>query len=74
MPPLSSGSSKTRWQGHILPADSQSAFTYEALRVRLKPEDYRAEAEKLRVALEDQGQQVLLKYLAGDSPPQSRAD
>jgi len=62
-------------QGHILPADDPSAFTFlDALSVRLKPEEYRAEAEKLRVALEDRGQQVLLTYLAGEQTPQKRDD
>jgi tetratricopeptide (TPR) repeat protein len=62
-------------QGRILPAEDQSAFTFlDTLQQRLKPEDYRPQAEKLRVTLEDQGQQVLLKYLAGEAAPQTKAD
>lgn len=61
-------------EGRILPTDDQSAFVYlRALKARLKAEDYPAEAAKLRVALEDKGQQVLLDYLAGDETPQKRA-
>jgi Flp pilus assembly protein TadD len=61
--------------GRILPVDDQSAFTFlQALRARLKLDEYRAEAEKLRVALEDRGQQVLLTYLAGEQTPQKRED
>jgi tetratricopeptide (TPR) repeat protein len=62
-------------QGRILPAEDQSAFTFlDTLSRRLKPADYRPQAEKLRVALEDKGQQVLLKYLAGEAVPQTRDD
>jgi tetratricopeptide (TPR) repeat protein len=62
-------------QGRILPAEDQSAFTFlEALRALLKADEYAIEAEKLRVALEDRGQQVLLTYLAGEQIPQKRDD
>jgi tetratricopeptide (TPR) repeat protein len=62
-------------RGRILPADDPSAFTFlDTLYRRLQPRDYRLQAEKLRVALEDKGQQVLLKYLAGEAAPQSRDD
>src|SRR5260370_34448909 len=62
-------------QGRILPTDDQGAFTFlQALRSRLRVEDYRIEAEKLRVVLEDKGQQVVLQYLAGESAPQRRED
>jgi len=61
-------------QSRILPADDQSAFTFlGALRARLQAGDYSVEAEKLRVALEDRGQEVLLQYLAGEAAPQNRA-
>src|SRR5260370_27365676 len=60
-------------EGRILPTGDQSAFVIlNALKARLKAEDYPAEAAKLRVALEDKGQQVLLDYLAGDETPQKR--
>ena len=60
-------------EGRILPTDNQSAFELlGAMKSRLKAEDYPAEAAKLRVALEDKGQQVLLEYLAGDATPQKR--
>ena len=62
-------------EGRILPGGDASAFTFlDTLFRRLKPPDYRAQAEKLRVALEDKGQQVLLKYLAGEAAPQNRDD
>ncbi len=62
-------------QGRILPGEDQSAFTFlDTLFRRLKTPDYRSQAEKLRVALEDKGQQVLLRYLAGEAAPQNRED
>jgi hypothetical protein len=61
--------------GHILNTEDQGAFTFlAALRAVLKENDYTAEAEKLRVALEDTGQQVILTYLAGEREPQKRED
>jgi tetratricopeptide (TPR) repeat protein len=61
-------------KGRILQSDEQSAFLFlEAIRAR-RPDAFRAQAEKLRVALEDKGQQVLLKYLAGEAAPQTRDD
>ena len=60
--------------GRILQTDDQSAFLFlDAIRSR-RPEAYRAEAEKLRVTLEDKGQQVILRYLAGEASPQKRED
>jgi tetratricopeptide (TPR) repeat protein len=61
--------------GRILPDSPQNAFT--ALRFmqrRLTPEQYLLQQNKLRVALENQGQQVLLRYLSGDQTPQNRED
>jgi tetratricopeptide (TPR) repeat protein len=59
--------------GEILP--DQNAFTVlRALRARMQEKDYVLQAEKLRTALEDKGQEVLLRYLAGDQIPQTRAD
>ena len=40
----------------------------------MPPEEYQAESEKLRIALEDAGQQVLLRELAGEALPQNRDD
>jgi len=58
-------------KGEILP--DESAFTYlRALRARMQERDYILQAEKLRTALEDKGQQVLVRYLAGEQRPQSR--
>ena len=62
-------------EGRILNTEEQGAFTFlAALKAQLKPEDYQREAGRLRVALEDHGQEVLLAYLAGDRVPQQRAD
>jgi tetratricopeptide (TPR) repeat protein len=61
--------------GRILPADPNSAFT--ALRDLQKvstPEQYQERENQLRVALENKAQEVLLRYLAGDETPQSRAE
>ena len=61
--------------GRILNTEEHGAFTFlAALKAQLKPEDYQLEAGRLRVALEDRGQEVLLAYLAGDRVPQQRAD
>ena len=62
-------------EGRILNTEERGAFTFlAALKPQLKSEDYQREAGKLRVALEDRGQEVLLAYLAGDRVPQQRAD
>lgn len=59
--------------GRILPDEPQGAFTVLGrLRRLLTPEQYLIEQNKLRVALENAGQQVLLRYLAGDEHPQDR--
>jgi tetratricopeptide (TPR) repeat protein len=61
--------------GRILPDDPQSAFSVlRSLRRQLSPEQFLIEQNKLRVALEDAGQQVLLRYLAGEEDPQDRSD
>ncbi len=61
--------------GRLLPDSSQSAFAaLRALRRRLTPEQYLIQENKLRVALENQGQQILLRYLTGDQVAQNRAD
>jgi len=62
-------------QGRIVPGDDRNAFTLlPRLRAGLTPQEYQAESERLRVALEDAGQQVLLRYLAGEAVPQNRGD
>ncbi len=59
--------------GRIVPSDGRSAFGFlDSLRTSLSPGEYQAESERLRIALEDAGQQVLLRYLAGETVPQNR--
>jgi tetratricopeptide (TPR) repeat protein len=64
-------------KGEILPETPGSAFLpLERLKARLSdtPEDrekYLVLENRLRVALEDAGQQVLLRYLSGDDEPQT---
>ena len=60
---------------HILPDDPGSAWSYvDRLRAELTPERMFLQENALRVALEDQAQQVLLKYLSGGQTPQVRGD
>ncbi len=42
------------------------------LKATATPEQYQERENQLRVALENKGQEVLLRYLAGDETPQSR--
>jgi Flp pilus assembly protein TadD len=59
----------------ILPEDQGSAWNYvDRLRGELTPERMFLQENALRVALEDQAQQVLLKYLSGGQTPQVRND
>jgi len=62
--------------GRILPETPGSAYNLlrDRLRGRLTREQYRLAQNELRVALEDQGQQVLLKYLAGEQVAQTAED
>ena len=61
--------------GKLRPDDPQGAFAaLGRLRTAVPPEEYLLEENKLRVELENRGQQVLLRYLAGDQVPQTRAD
>src|SRR5271157_588976 len=47
-------------EGRILNTEEQGAFTFlAALKSRLKVDDYQREAEKLRVALENRGQEEI---------------
>ncbi len=59
--------------GRILPETPDSAFeALQRLQRRLPREEYLVLEDRLRVAIEDRGQQALLRYLAGDQIPQSR--
>jgi len=59
--------------GQILPTDPNNAFTaLQDLKPLATPEQYQERENQLRVALENKGQEVLLRYLAGDETPQSR--
>src|SRR5580698_8129609 len=59
--------------GRLLPADPNNAFTaLGEVKAAVTAEQYRERENQLRVALENKGQQVLLRYLAGDQTPQSR--
>jgi len=61
--------------GRILPEDSDNAFTaLGKLKNDLTPEQYFIEENSLRIALENQAQQVLLKYLTGDQQPQTQGE
>jgi len=60
---------------HILPTDPGSAWNYvDRLRGELSPEMLLLQENTLRVALENQAQQVLLRYLSGGQTPQVKAD
>jgi tetratricopeptide (TPR) repeat protein len=62
-------------EGRLLPDAPQSAFAaLRALRRQLNPEQLLLAENRLRVALENEGQLVLLRYLAGEQRPQARAD
>jgi tetratricopeptide (TPR) repeat protein len=59
--------------GRLLPEEPGSAFeALKKLRDKVRPEVYLQQENQLRVALEDRGQQVLLRYLAGDEVPQTK--
>jgi tetratricopeptide (TPR) repeat protein len=61
--------------GRLLPDQTDSAFTsLDKLKGELTPEQYFLQENQLRIALENQAQQVLLKYLTGDQQPQSQQD
>jgi len=62
-------------QSRILPDQPRSAFgILRGLQRQLTPDQYLLAQNKLRIALEDEGQQVLLRYLSGDQVPQKRED
>src|ERR1700722_5569430 len=59
--------------GRLLPTDQNSAFTaLRDLKASATAEQYQGRQNQLRVALENKGQEVLLRYLTGDQTPQSR--
>lgn len=59
----------------LLPDEQGSPWPIlDRLRRELSPQQVFLQENYLRVALEDQAQQVLLKYLAGDQSPQSKAE
>jgi tetratricopeptide (TPR) repeat protein len=60
--------------GRLLPGEPGNAFDeLSSLDGALTPEQYLLRANELRVALEDLSQQVLLRYMAGEQVPQTRA-
>ncbi|MBK9169143.1 MAG: tetratricopeptide repeat protein [Bryobacterales bacterium] len=61
--------------GRLLPDEPDSAFAaLRDLESRLDRVGFHAQQNRLRVALEDRGQQVILRYLTGDEIPQTRDD
>jgi Flp pilus assembly protein TadD len=61
--------------GRILPAQSNNALDIlDRLRRQVPAEVALLQENSLRVALENQAQQVLLKYLAGDQTPATQAE
>jgi Tfp pilus assembly protein PilF len=60
---------------HLLPTDTASPWPLlDKMRAELSPEMMFLQENYLRVALEDQAQQVLLGYLAGDQRPLPKGD
>ena len=73
--PLTGRFSDALDKGRLLPDVPDSAFAaLSDLKNKLTPEQYRIQENRLRVALEDQGQQVILRYLTGDQIPQTQKD
>src|SRR6185436_10874916 len=61
--------------GRLLPDVPNSAFAaLSELKNKLEPEQYAIQENRLRIALEDRGQQVILRYLTGDQIPQTQKD
>ena len=59
----------------VLPTQPNNAWDVLAkLRTELPPEQLFLQENNLRVALENEAQQVLLRYLAGDQSPQTKAE
>jgi tetratricopeptide (TPR) repeat protein len=73
--PLIAGFNDALGKSRLLPDVPDSAFAaLTELKSKLTPEQYRVQENRLRVALEDQGQQVILRYLTGDQIPQTQKD
>ena len=61
--------------GRLLPEEPNSAFAaLPALRAAFSPAEYLDQENRLRVALENKGREVLLQYLRGQQAPQHRGD
>ncbi len=61
--------------GRLLPDEPNSAWgLIDKLRGEINPEQMFLQENALRVALENQAQQVLLRYLAGDQSPQAKTE
>ncbi len=61
--------------GRLLPDQPGNAFdALQPLQSRLTAERYRELQDQLRIALENRGQETLLRYLEGDENPQMRSD
>jgi tetratricopeptide (TPR) repeat protein len=61
--------------GRLLPDEPNSAWgLIDKLRGEINPEQMFLQENALRVALENQAQQVLLRYLAGDQSPQAKSE
>jgi len=60
--------------GRLLPGPDSAFEALAKLKPELSSERYIEVSNQLRVALENKGQETLLKYLAGDQNPQTRQD
>jgi tetratricopeptide (TPR) repeat protein len=61
--------------GRLLPDQPSNAFdALKALQSEVTPERYLEIGNQLRIALENRGQKVLLRYLSGDQNPQTRQE
>jgi len=62
-------------EGRILPTEDNGAFKFLAvLKARLLDPDYETATDKLKVALEDKGQSLLVRYLAGEQDAPGSSD
>jgi tetratricopeptide (TPR) repeat protein len=60
---------------HLLPTDTAGPWPLiDKMRAELSPDMMFLQENTLRVALENQAQQVLLRYLAGDQTPQTKGE
>jgi len=63
-----------RFRETVASSPRDAAAQLPELKRSLAPQAYLAAENELRIALEDRGQQVLLRYLTGDQVPQTRGD